>query len=88
MKCLSLCGRLLRSTGNPNFDDPYSCCGPRGTPALMIPPAGAIVVALIDACVVAEELLLLGAGGGALSEVEVGSNVVSAAGLLVSVVET
>jgi len=37
---------------------------------------------------VAEELLLLGVGGGALSEVEVGSNVVSAAGLLVSVVET
>ena len=46
------------------------------------------MVALIDACVVAEELLLLGVGGGALSEVEVGSNVVSAAGLLVSVVET
>ena len=53
-----------------------------------MPPAGAIVVALLDACVVAEEALLLGAGGGALSEVEVGSNVVSAAGLLVSVVET
>jgi len=53
-----------------------------------IPPAGAIVVALIGACMVAEELLLLGVGGGALSEVEVGSNVVSAAGLLVSVVET
>jgi len=52
-----------------------------------IPPAGGIVVA-IDACMVAEELLLLGVGGGALSEVEVGSNVVSAAGLLVSVVET
>ena len=53
-----------------------------------MPPAGAIVVALLDACVVAEEALLLGAGGGTLSEVEVGSNVVSAAGLLVSVVET
>ena len=46
------------------------------------------MVALIDACVVAEEALLLDAGVGTLSEVEVGSNVVSAAGLLVSVVET
>ena len=46
------------------------------------------MVVLLDACVVAEEMLLLDAGGGTLSEVEVGSNVVSAAGLLVSVVET